>query len=207
MTAVDDPAEPVDPIELLARALAQTAGLIDGTGVELAGHPTPCRSWDVGDLISHLLYDLRQFTVRAEGGQPDWSRPFDRVEEDWLHAFEAGAERLVEAWRAAGDLTGTVELPGGATLPARFPVDQQTAEFAVHAWDLARATGRSTEGLDHQVARAALDWAHGALKPEYRGDEADHHAFGPEVPAPPDAPAYDRLAAFFGRDPAAGTGA
>lgn len=38
MTAVDD------PIELLARALAQTAGLIDGTGVELAGHPTPCRS-------------------------------------------------------------------------------------------------------------------------------------------------------------------
>ncbi|MER7849040.1 TIGR03086 family metal-binding protein [Kitasatospora sp. NPDC096077] len=194
MTAVDD------PIELLARALAQAAGLIDGTGVELAGHPTPCRSWDVGDLVSHLLDDLRQFTLRAEGGQPDRSRPFDRVEEDWLHAFEAGAERLVEAWRAAGDLTGTVETPGGP-LPARFPVDQQTTEFAVHAWDLAHATGQSTEGLDHEVALAALDWAHGALKPEYRGEEERQHAFGPEVPAPADAPAYDRLAAFFGRHP------
>ncbi|MFG2847213.1 TIGR03086 family metal-binding protein [Kitasatospora sp. NPDC048296] len=200
MTAVDD------PIELLARALAQTAGLIDGAGVELAGHPTPCRSWDVGDLISHLLFDLRQFTVRAQGGQPDWSQPFERVEEEWLHAFEAGAERLVEAWRAAGDLTGTVEVPGVGALPARFPVDQQVAEFAVHAWDLARATSQSTDGLDHEVSAAALTWARGALKPEYRGEESDQHAVGPEVPAPADAPPYDRLAAFFGRDPWAGSG-
>ncbi|MFJ8627934.1 TIGR03086 family metal-binding protein [Kitasatospora sp. NPDC093550] len=197
MTAADD------PIGLLARALAQTAGLIDGTGVELAGHPTPCRSWDVGDLVSHLLYDLRQFTVRARGGQPDWSQPFERVEEDWLHAFEAGAEELVDAWRAAGDLGGTLEVPGVGTLPARFPVDQQIAEFAVHGWDLARATGQSTDGLDHEVALAALAWAEGALKPEYRGAEEDHHAFGPAVAAPADAPPYDRLAAFFGRDPQA----
>ncbi|MER6299501.1 TIGR03086 family metal-binding protein [Kitasatospora sp. NPDC001539] len=201
MTAADD------PIELLARALAQTAGLIDGTGVELAGHPTPCRSWDVGDLVSHLLFDLRQFTVRAQGGRPDWSQSFERVEDDWSHAFEAGAEQLVDAWRSAGDLTGVVELPGGHTLPARFPVDQQTAEFAVHAWDLARATGRSTDGLDSEVALAALAWARGALKPEYRGEEADHQAFGPEVPVPADAPPYDRLAGFFGRDPRAVTDA
>ncbi|MER7767416.1 TIGR03086 family metal-binding protein [Kitasatospora sp. NPDC096140] len=192
-----------DPIGLLARALAQTAGLIDGTGVELAGHPTPCRSWDVGDLVSHLLHDLRQFTVRAKGGQPDWSQPFARVEEDWLHAFEAGAEELVDAWRAAGDLGGTLEVPGFGTLPARFPVDQQIAEFAVHGWDLARSSGQSTEGLDHEVALAALAWAEGALKPEYRGTEEDHHAFGPAVAVPEDAPPYDRLAAFFGRDPAA----
>ncbi|MFE7595409.1 TIGR03086 family metal-binding protein [Kitasatospora sp. NPDC057512] len=192
-----------DPIGLLARALAQTAGLIDGTGVELAGHPTPCRSWDVGDLISHLLHDLRQFTVRAKGGQPDWSQPFERVEEDWLHAFESGAEELVDAWRAAGDLGGTLEVPGVGTLPARFPVDQQITEFAVHGWDLAHATGQSTEGLDHEVALAALTWAAGALKPEYRGAEEEHHAFGPAVDVPEDAPAYDRLAAFFGRDPAA----
>lgn len=181
MTSADD------PTRLLSRALAQTAGLIDGVGVELAEQPTPCASWDVADLISHLLHDLRQFTVRAEGGQPDWSQPFERVEEDWLHAFEAGAEGLVAAWRAAGGAGPALE--------------QQTAEFAAHAWDLARATGQSTEGLDHEVADAALAWARGALKPEFRGSEAEHHAFGPEVEAAPGAPAYDRLAAFFGRDP------
>ncbi|MFJ6137228.1 TIGR03086 family metal-binding protein [Kitasatospora sp. NPDC092286] len=192
-----------DPIELLARALAQTAGLIDGAGVELATHPTACRSWDVGQLISHLLFDLRQFTVRANGGKPDWSQPFERVEDDWLHAFEAGAEELVEAWRRAGDLGGVVVVPGVGELPARFPVDQQIAEFAVHGWDLARATGQSTDGLDHEVASASLAWAQGALRPEYRGEE-EKHSFGPEVAVPADAPPYDRLAGFFGRDPGRG---
>ncbi len=192
-----------DLIELLARALAQTAGLIDGVGTELAGHPTPCRSWDVGQLISHLLNDLRQFTVRAEGGTPDWSEPFDRVEDDWLHRFESGAERLVAAWRDAGDLGGVIEIPGFGELPARFPVDQQIAEFAMHGWDLARATGQSTAGLDHEVGQAALVWGRGALRPEYRGSEEEQHAFGPEVAVAEGAPVYDRLAAFFGRDPEA----
>ncbi|MEU1422619.1 TIGR03086 family metal-binding protein [Kitasatospora sp. NPDC005751] len=189
-----------DPIDLLARALAQTAGLIDGIGAEQGTHPSTCRSWDVTQLVSHLLFDLRQFTLRAEGGDPDWSQPFDRVEGDWLHAFEAGAEELVAAWRAAGDLDGVIELPGGKHLPARFPLDQQIAEFAVHGWDVARSTGQSTAGLDQEVGRAALDWGRGALRPEYRGSEEEHHSFGPEVAAPEDAPVYDRLAAFFGRD-------
>ncbi|MFI6847605.1 TIGR03086 family metal-binding protein [Kitasatospora sp. NBC_00085] len=190
-----------DPIDLLARALAQTAGLIDGVGAEQAGHPTTCRSWDVADLISHLLWDLRQFTVRANGHDPDFTQSFERVEEDWLHAFEAGAEKLVAAWRSAGELSGTIEAPGVGVIPARFPVDQQTAEFAVHGWDLARATGQSTAGLDHDVARTSLAWAHGALRPQYRGSEGDGRAFGPEVTVPEDAPVYDRLAGFFGRDP------
>ncbi|MCG6498272.1 TIGR03086 family metal-binding protein [Kitasatospora sp. A2-31] len=199
MTGSGNPSS--DPIELLARALAQTAGLIDGVGTELAGHPTPCRSWDVGDLISHLVFDLRQFAVRANGGNPDWSLSFERIEDDWLHVFEAGAEELVAAWRGAGDLDGVIELPGGAEVPARFPLDQQIAEFAVHGWDLAHATGQSTEGLDHEVARASLAWARAALRPEFRGSEEENHAFGPEVSVAEDAPLYDRLAAFFGRDP------
>lgn len=191
-----------DPIDLLARALAQTAGLIDGVGTEQTGHGTPCRSWDVGDLLSHLLFDLDQFTLRARGGAPDWSEPFERVEEDWLHRFEAGAEELVAAWRAAGDLSGDEEVPGLGAMPRRFPVDQQVAELAVHGWDLARATGQSTAGLDHEVALASLSWGRGALRAEYRGSEADGFSFGPEVAVAEDAPAYDRLAAFFGRDPA-----
>jgi hypothetical protein len=48
----------------------------------------------------------------------------------------------------------------------------------------------------------ALDWGRENLGPEFRGDEASGRVFGPEVSVPKDAALYDRLAAFFGRDPA-----
>ena len=80
-------------------------------------------------------------------------------------------------------------------LPVTFMVGQHLADVAVHAWDLAMATHQSTK-LDPEVAKVALDWARGALKPEYRGQ-----AFGAEVEVPENAPIYERLAGFFGRNP------
>jgi len=55
-----------------------------------------------------------------------------------------------------------------------------------------------------EACEAALVWARTALRPEFRGDEASGMAFGPEVEVPDDAPAEDRLAAFFGRNPGSG---
>ena len=79
------------------------------------------------------------------------------------------------------------------TTPNAGQIDWQTAEIAVHTWDLARATGQ-TPPLDPAVAERGLAFMSGALTPENRGQ-----AFGEEVTAPDDAPAYDRLAAFAGR--------
>ncbi|MEU9129307.1 TIGR03086 family metal-binding protein [Kitasatospora sp. NPDC048540] len=202
-------AAPGDPVDLLARALAQAAAGVEAVREDQLGDPSPCRAWTVADLVDHLLDELPRFTARARGAAPerntaarDRNTPAsDRGAGDRSTAFRSGAAELVAAWRQAGDLTGTVELPGMGTVPARFPVDQQTAEFAVHAWDLARATGRSP-GFDEEVGRSSLDWARTALRPEFRGGEASGKAFGPEVQAGPDAALYDRLAAFFGRDPA-----
>lgn len=190
-----------DPLTDLERVLDQTAVLVGSVSDDQLTRSTPCRSWNVAALVDHVVEDLRQFTVRATGGRPDWSAPARPAGPDRLGAFRAGAAELLDAWRRAGDLTGTMQLPGLGEVPARFPVDQQIAEFAVHAWDLAAATGQRLE-LDPEVAEAALAWARAALRPEFRGSEEEGKAFGPEVPAAPDAPAADRLAAFFGRRPA-----
>jgi hypothetical protein len=56
--------------------------------------------------------------------------------------------------------------------------------------------------LDPEVAGHALEWGATALLPEFRGTEEDGYAFGPEVPVAERAPVADRLACFFGRDPA-----
>jgi hypothetical protein len=68
------------------------------------------------------------------------------------------------------------------------------------AWDIAKATGQSTE-LDPVLGRTALEWGTANLLPEYRGDEAAGYHVGPVVAVREDAPLYDRIAAFGGRDP------
>lgn len=186
-----------DPVTLLSKALDQTGAIIAGVRDDQEHLPTPCRSWDVTELVAHLVHDLAQFTERASGGTPDWSAPRAPVDGDYIDAYRAGATSLVKAWHAAGDLSGTVEMPGVGEVAKRFPLDQQIAEFAVHGWDLAVATGQSTH-LDPEVAETALTWGRQALRPQFRGSEGEGKAFGPEVDLAPDAPVYDRLAGFFG---------
>ncbi|HEY8822141.1 MAG TPA: TIGR03086 family metal-binding protein [Dermatophilaceae bacterium] len=189
-----------DPLTLLVRALDQTEAIIVGIRDDQQQLPTPCRSWDVSTLVAHLIHDLGAFTKRASGGTPSWSDPAAVVEGSHIDAYRAGSAALVQAWRAAGDLSVTIEMPGMGKVAKRFPLDQQITELAVHGWDLAVATGQSMD-LDPEVGETGLVWARTALRPEFRGSEDEGKAFGPEIDVPQDAPLYDRLAGFFGHRP------
>ncbi|WP_067722137.1 TIGR03086 family metal-binding protein [Nocardia yamanashiensis] len=187
-----------DPtVDLVERAVAQLGDVIAAVRPDQAGLPTPCQEWRVGRLLDHLVgQDLPAFTTAARGEDVDWaSVPHEEIDADWSAEFEVRSGPLLDAWRA-GDLDRPVRAMGG-TGPLRGRADQQIAEFAMHTWDLARATGQQPE-LDPELAERALAWSKRLLRPEYRGPGK---AFGPEVPIPADAPAYDRLAAWFGRDP------
>ena len=180
---------------LVERALDQTAAIIAGIGAGQAALPTPCADWDVRAVVQHLVgQDLRNFTVAARGETADWQAPAEDVGEDWAVAFRDRAAPLMAVWRAA-DLDRQIAMPGGGQAPLGARASQQMAEFAVHGWDLVKATGQRVS-LDPQLAEHALDWSHQMLRPEARGK-----AFGLEVPVSPDAPIYDRLAGWFGRDP------
>jgi uncharacterized protein (TIGR03086 family) len=185
-----------DTIALLEGALDQTAGLIATIDASQAGLATPCPGWDVRALVGHLAGQaLRNFLVSVRGETTDWTAPAEEIGDDWAETFRERAAPLRAAWRAA-DLDRPVAGPGGEA-PLRFRADHQITELAVHDWDLARATGQQA-GLDPAVAEHALRWSRQMLRPEFRGPDK---AFGLEVPVPDDAPAYDRLAGWFGRDP------
>jgi uncharacterized protein (TIGR03086 family) len=187
------------PLVHLSQVLDLAGSLIEGVRPEQAGLPTPCRSWDVRTLVAHLVNDTGQFTTAAVGGRPDWDAPAAGIGDDWAGAFRAGAAGLQAAWQQAGDLSQEIDLPIGR-VPKDFVASQQIAEFAVHSWDLATATGQRVD-FPAEACDAALAWAKSALLPQFRGDEASGKAFGPEVPVSGGAPAEDRLAAFFGRHP------
>ena len=189
----------MDPVpELLERALNQGAAVIAEIRPGQAGLPTPCTDWTVEDLVRHLIaQDLPHFTVAARGEAPDWTSPPGGLGADWPQQFLLGARLLLETW-AAADLDRPVALPAGGQAPLRLRADQQIAELAVHSWDLARATSAEVD-LDPALAEHALAWSRRMLRPEFRGSGK---AFGVEVPVPEGASAYDRLAGWFGRDPA-----
>ncbi|MCW2623034.1 MAG: uncharacterized protein JWL64_2636 [Frankiales bacterium] len=171
-------------VDHLAVALAQAELVVAALSPADAARPTPCRSWDVGTLLDHLLVDLSRFTATARDEQVDWSAPTPHVPpEQWLPALRAGRTELLDAW-------------GGRDSPA---LGMQVAEVSLHTWDLTRATGQRVQ-LDPAPAETGLVWMRGMLQPGYRGTEEEGKAFGPEQPAPPGAGAYERLAAFSGRD-------
>jgi uncharacterized protein (TIGR03086 family) len=186
-----------DTLALLERALDQTAAIITAIPPGQANLPTPCTGWDVRALVRHLVgQDMRNFLVSVRGETADWRAPADELRDDWAAEFQDRAGPLRAAWRAA-DLGQPIAMPGGGEAPLRGRADQQIAELATHDWDLVKATGQRAD-LDPALAEHALDWSHQVLRPEFRGPDK---AFGPEVPVSPDAPAYDRLAGWFGRDP------
>jgi uncharacterized protein (TIGR03086 family) len=174
-------------LDLLQRALGQTGATIARITPEQHGLPTPCEDWDVTTLVTHVTGGLDSLATMVRGEKPDWTAPRPPLGDDWAATFRTKAETLIDTWRSAD--------------PAQRPhVEMQIAEHAVHTWDITRALGVPVETLDAAIGEHALAWALQALKPEWRG-AGGGGAFGEEVPVPDGAPAYDRLAGWFGRDP------
>ena len=150
-------------LDVLSRALDQAAEALSQVPAERLSDRTPCTEWDVAGLVAHLVVDPLNFATMARGEQPDWSVA-PPLPDDWTAEFRSGADDLVELWRSAGESASAQSM------------DWQTAEFAVHTWDLVRALDLPTE-LDPEVAQRGLDFMSGALTPDNRGD-----AFAPAVP-------------------------
>jgi len=172
-----------DEVAVLARGLDQAAALLDEVPEADLTASTPCADWTVADLVDHLVAAPSRFARMVRGEPVDWAAPTPHVGSGWRDAFRAGGGDLLTAWRDLGDR----EAPMGP--------DWQSAEVAVHTWDLSAALGRPTADLDAEVAERGLAFMRANLTAEVRGP-----AFGPEQPAPEGADAYQRIAAFAGRD-------
>jgi uncharacterized protein (TIGR03086 family) len=171
-----------DELEVLARGLEQTARLLGEVPEDRLAAPTPCDDWALSDLVDHVVLGTANFARTVRGENVDWSAATPHVGSERADAYRAAAADLLAAWRRQG------------TDGASIGPDWQSAETAVHTYDLAAALGRPTADLDPVVAERGLAFMQANLGPDVRGE-----AFGPERPAPDGADAYQRIAAFAGR--------
>jgi uncharacterized protein (TIGR03083 family) len=166
-------------VDVLRSGLDQVGSLIEAVGPADPAKPTPCRDWRVSDLVDHLVQTPKKFASMVRGEDVDWTAAAPH-EDDPVSAYRQHADAL----RAA--LADNPDAPPGP--------DWQCAEIAVHTWDLATALGRPTADLDADVAQRGLAFMQASLNDANRSP-----AFDPEQPAPDDADAYTRIAAFAGR--------
>jgi uncharacterized protein (TIGR03086 family) len=185
--------------ENLIAVFHRAAALVDATVSAIRADqydgPTPCTQWTVRQLVNHVVTGNLIFASLANGAPPP-DRTVDHLGDDPVAALRDSLDQLRGIFGGPAFLDQAVTTPFGPGTGATL-VELRTNEFVVHSWDLARASGQSTE-LDHDLVEWSLASFQGSPRfAQMRGGEGG--PFGPERPAPDDAPLADKLAAFVGR--------
>src|ERR1700730_3734017 len=180
--------------EPLEQAIASTRKVLAGVSKEQLDEDTPCAAWKVSDLVNHIVGGQSFFESAAKGDPPAASET-DFAATDFVASFDEASRRCPAAFGADGVMAKTLTLPWGQMPGAAFMGIAATDTFT-HGWDLAKATGQSTD-LAPELAAQLLAGARPAIQPSFRN--AEGNPFGPEQPAPAGACNADELAAFLGR--------
>jgi uncharacterized protein (TIGR03086 family) len=192
----------MDSSDHLRRSLDLAVSAVRGAHPEHDGRPSPCADYTAAEVVDHLAFGIL-LAHRAATREPwpaEWA--FDAPAP--LLAGVPAAQRADVLAREADETARAWEQPqawegeshmGGSPMPAAAIGSMMTAEFAVHAWDLARATGQPLEvppALGEAVLTAVRQIAQMGR---------DGGWYGPEVSVPAGAPAFDRALGESGRDP------
>jgi uncharacterized protein (TIGR03086 family) len=181
----------------LGAAADRVARVVAGIRDDQLDAKTPCGGTPVAALLDHMVGLTLAFRHAAEKS-PLPSAPSasaDALAADWRTRLPAQLSALADAWRSPSAWEG-MATAGGVEMPAPAMAAVALDELVVHGWDLAVATGQPYPVSDED-AEACIAFA-GAV-----GESPEERAglYGPRVPVPADAPAFDRLLGLTGRDP------
>ena len=186
--------------ENLERAYRTAREVLANVKPDQYDNTTPCEAWDVRRLLSHIIGGSQWFADSVnEGTAPDFeaAEASDYTQGDPLAAFDDASQAAVAAFAAPGAQEKIVKLPFG-DMPASIFMGIAANDIFTHSWDLARATGQSTD-LDPEFAAQLNEGARMVIGDDLRGPEGSGAFFGPEQQAPDGASAADAHAAFMGR--------
>ena len=178
----------------LEQTIAATRSVLVNVTPDQLGQPTPCASWDVAALINHIVGGQHFFAAGLQG-EPPSGEEADFAAGDFVAAFDEASSACLAGFQAEGVMEKTYTLPFGEMPGAAF-MGLATTDTFQHAWDLAKATGQSTD-IAPELAGAILAQSQRSIQESFRGPEGA--PFGPEQAAPAEAAPADQLAAFLGR--------
>lgn len=175
---------------------ASTRSVLANITADQMQNSTPCASWDVAGVINHVIA-AQGFFVAGMTGQPPSGEEVDYAAGDFLAAYDEATQAAVDCFSADGALDSMVKMPFGE-MPGRAVLGLAMNDNFTHGWDLAKATGQSTD-LAPELAAQLLASSRQMIQPAFRGEDGSA-PFGAEQESPDGACNADQLAAFLGRD-------
>lgn len=183
--------------DVLDRAHAALRTVASAVSVSDLTRTTPCEQWTVAQVLQHAAGDQRAYAYFLTGADGPVGDPFapDGVLD--VSPLELVGPALEASGRAYADVNPDGEaptpLPQGV-LPAQTAAGAAALDAAVHAWDIAMATGQDSP-LDDDLAALILPTAHALVEPLRQWG-----AYAAIVPGS-DGGAADELLRYLGRDP------
>src|SRR4029453_6794510 len=181
----------IDATTALERAYDDLAKVVANLDAAQLALPTCSPDWDVKALLNHILGGGLMYAA-VNAGEAASEDAGDVVGDDPMRAIAEVARSNLESWCGAGALDGDRTYPWG-TFPASAGLVINVSEVAVHAWDIAQATGQLAS-LDTDVATVVYDFYRHVPLDGYRA----HGVFGAEGEVRDDAPVTDRLLGSLG---------
>jgi uncharacterized protein (TIGR03086 family) len=126
-----------------AREMLRAA--VAGVGPDGWSRPTPCTEWTVAQVLQHAALDQRVWGAALAGKAMPGENPFapsGQLGADPLAYTDEALEESAPAWSVAGAATVPTPLPQGEMPPADA-AGAAALDAAIHAWDIALATGRA----------------------------------------------------------------
>lgn len=212
-TAIPDTANS-DPRPTFAKALTAARAAIVAVRPDQMTQLTPCGTYDVGQLLGHMLAALERVGAVGRGENPfAGSEKFEPADGDWVSAWTRSAKEAASAWADPAVLSQPTMLPWAAESGA-LALRSYIAEFCTHTWDLTQATGQQPV-WDDEVVVASLDVMRQILPVAGRTEMFDAiratmpeemrggpDPYDPAVQVAANAPLIDQLVAHVGRHPA-----
>jgi uncharacterized protein (TIGR03086 family) len=181
-------------IELLDRALGYTRGVL--AELDRADPPlsrrTPCRQWDLGQLLAHMEDALDAFTEGAGGCVALEPRIPVVARTDALRQKACG---LLGTWSSERPDVITI---GDQVAPASVVVAAAALEITVHGWDVAQTinqTNTRPAPIPEELAASLLPVADALVSPHDR-----ESLFEPVLEVADGGSAEEHLLAYLGRD-------
>jgi len=163
------------------------------------GRPTPCSQWSVTQVLRHAAGDqigYAAFLGAGPGPDEDPFAPSPTAPQDPKAHLEQALTRSAAAWATVDPDTEEVAVPVPPNkLSARVGAGACALDAAVHAWDIAMASGNPSP-LTPELSAELLEVARQIVEPLRQ-----YGVYAAELAPQPGDDAEAELLRYLGRDP------